>query len=659
MVTSLWKPQVNGLALYQGQIVEVKKIDQSRCLISLAEGQGSRWVAIEELGDQDSADDERKLFRLWETATKAEQAKAKNKAGMVRELMRSEERSADFVKSVASKYGLSLSTAYRALELYDGTLDSLLPKSKRRPLSRLYLENQLPNEKRDKRMIAKEVEEIIRETIDSLLKKVREDPTGRKLKVSEIRNTVIEECEKKNLLPPSIKVIAGRLTKSDRMRLLRRTRPSRTWKRHETTPGVFNDAKYTFAVWQIDHALLNVVVVDSETRKPIGRPWITVCIDVYSRCVVSFRVSLDPPSSDVTGLCISRAILPKDAWLNEIGFTPERLGGRFYGLPSLIHADNGKDFRSDSITDACIQYDIGINWRPIGKAHWGGHIESYLGNLKDALKVIKGATFRRDGDVPDDYDPNKYATFDLGALEKWLAEQIFGVYHNTYHSGIEDTPISHYNLGIKNVVGSARKFTGKEARRLRIRFLPRFEATFQNDGVTQWDITWWNSNMRSIVAHFGTGKGKSKPWFFHYDPSGIKKIYYLNPLNGARDEDWLSATYPVHEPNVALWEVKAANRERNEQRKKIKDDPQRRENVFEAVKRMRELEESQLGVTKSALRKQERRRQDKTKSNRTKAEIGGLAGNSAEKTQKDVRQAQVPVEGDDVLAPPDGARWVN
>jgi putative transposase len=41
---------------------------------------------------------------------------------------------------------------------------------------------------------------------------------------------------------------------------------------------------------QIDHALVDVVVVDELARKPIGRPWVTLAIDVATRAVLGFHL---------------------------------------------------------------------------------------------------------------------------------------------------------------------------------------------------------------------------------------------------------------------------------------------------------------------------------------------------------------------------------
>jgi hypothetical protein len=45
---------------------------------------------------------------------------------------------------------------------------------------------------------------------------------------------------------------------------------------------------------QIDLTLVDVVVVDELERRPLRRPWLTLVIDVASRMVTGFYVSLDP-----------------------------------------------------------------------------------------------------------------------------------------------------------------------------------------------------------------------------------------------------------------------------------------------------------------------------------------------------------------------------
>ncbi len=48
---------------------------------------------------------------------------------------------------------------------------------------------------------------------------------------------------------------------------------------------------------QIDHTVIDLIVVDDRDRQPIGRPYLTLAIDVFTRCVLGMVVTLEAPSA--------------------------------------------------------------------------------------------------------------------------------------------------------------------------------------------------------------------------------------------------------------------------------------------------------------------------------------------------------------------------
>lgn len=57
---------------------------------------------------------------------------------------------------------------------------------------------------------------------------------------------------------------------------------------------------------QVDHhTVIDVIVVDERDRLPIGRPYLTVAIDVCSRCLLGMVVTLEAPSAVSVGLCLA------------------------------------------------------------------------------------------------------------------------------------------------------------------------------------------------------------------------------------------------------------------------------------------------------------------------------------------------------------------
>jgi putative transposase len=72
------------------------------------------------------------------------------------------------------------------------------------------------------------------------------------------------------------------------------------------------EANAALELIQIDHTLADVMIVDSTHRRSIGRPWLSLAIDVATRAVLGLHVGLEAPSALAVALCIEHAVLPKD-----------------------------------------------------------------------------------------------------------------------------------------------------------------------------------------------------------------------------------------------------------------------------------------------------------------------------------------------------------
>jgi putative transposase len=139
-------------------------------------------------------------------------------------------------------------------------------------------------------------------------------------------------------------------------------------------------------VVQLDHTEVDLFLVDATTREAMGaRPWVTLAIDVFTRMVVGFHLSMDKPSRVSIGLCMLSAVYDKGAWLKE-----NAIDARWpiAGLPEALHADNSTDFRSKAFSWACREEGIKLIWRPVGAPHYGGHIERLIGTIMGACIFI-------------------------------------------------------------------------------------------------------------------------------------------------------------------------------------------------------------------------------------------------------------------------------
>lgn len=109
---------------------------------------------------------------------------------------------------------------------------------------------------------------------------------------------------------------------------------------------------------EVDHTPLDLIVIDEDTALPLGRPWLSVAIDRYSRAIMGFYVSFNEPSSFSVLQCLKRAILPKDAWLSN--YPDIQATWPCYGIPLLIATDNGMDLHSAAFLEICLELGIQV-----------------------------------------------------------------------------------------------------------------------------------------------------------------------------------------------------------------------------------------------------------------------------------------------------------
>jgi putative transposase len=215
------------------------------------------------------------------------------------------------------------------------------------------------------------------------------------------------------------------------------------WRDHKQGPRPTRVLERT----QFDHTRIDMFVVDTETRLPLGRPWFTSIIDVYSKAILGIYIGFIRPSYESAMYCLLHAIRPKTYVKNvypEIQNTWDA-----YGIPEQITVDNAKEFYSDSFKDACFQLGIDIHYAPRQAAWYKGTMERFYGTVNtELLHEMPGTTFSNIFQKGD-YDPKKHALISLDALIKMTHAYIIDIYHQKVHRGVSDIPARRWRESIK------------------------------------------------------------------------------------------------------------------------------------------------------------------------------------------------------------------
>ena len=492
---------------------------------------------------------------------------------VVRELADNPQRTRAQVKAAAEKLGCGPTHLYALLRRFvvDRRLTSLLP--------------QKPGPLRGFTRLGGEIEGIIEQAIETLYLS-RQRP-----KIADLVIEIRRQCRALGMTPPGRKAITARLRAHPRQEVMRR-REGRKAARDRFAPVTGSlEPGWPLALVQIDHTLVDVIVVDSASRAPIQRPWLTLAIDVCSRCVVGFHLSLEPPSATSVALCIAQAILPKSAWLGERKIEAD---WPVHGLFERLHLDNAREFRSEALRRGCEQYGIAIDYRPVRTPHYGGHIERLIGTMMGKVHLLPGTTFS-DTRVKGDLDPEKYAAMTLDEVERWLTHAITGVYHRDTHRMLGVPPLTAWQRGIQGdaeTLGRGDPPTVSDPRRLLIDFLPIERRLGRREGVSLHSIDYWSDVLSTWI-------GEKERRIVRYDPRNLSRIYLLGP-----DGQYYDLSYRrLGQPPITLWEHRLARKRlREEGRRHFDEDA-----IFRTIETMRKIADEAVRATKSVRRQQERR----------------------------------------------------
>lgn len=500
---------------------------------------------------------------LWEEARRV--------LPVIRGLADNRSRTRADVIAAGAALGYGPTRIYALLRRYlsDPRLTSLLP--------------QPPGRKRGVSQCAAEMDSLINEVVEAVYL------TRQRPRISDIQIEIRKRCRDVGLKPPSRKAITARVRSKPKYEVIAR-REGYKAARDRFAPATGSlEADWPLALVQIDHTLVDVIVVDSVTRAPIQRPWLTLAIDICSRCVVGFHLSLEPPSATSVALCVAHAVLPKMQCLRRWKIEADWP----YGLMSRLHLDNAKEFHSEALRRGCEQYGIAIDYRPVRTPHFGGHIERLIGTMMGKVHLLPGTTFS-DVRAKGDLDPEKTAAMTIEELERWLAHAIAGVYHRTVHGALDVTPLAAWQRGIigdTNTPGRGEPVTVTDERRFLIDFLPIEWRLIRRDGVSLHSIHYWSDVLRTWI-------GEQQKVIVRYDPRDLSRIYLLAP-----DGRYYDLSYrDVRRPPITLWEQRLALKRLREQGRMDADES----TIFRTIEAMRAITDEAVASSKTARRRRER-----------------------------------------------------
>ena len=573
-------------ALLAGQEVEIRHVlDLETLLVFDPRSAQTKQVKVSEISP---------LPPLGENATLADASLISERRMEVAEkhyqaiapLVDRPDRSRSEVEARAEEIGVHPATLYRWLSDYEacGLISALAPNE--------------TSGGRGKSRLDEAVEKIIQATIKDTYK------TTQKKTIAKTVKKVRQRCKNAGLPAPAINTVRSRIQAISPQELVKSREGTREAKeRFAPAPGHFPHAAWPLAVTQIDHTPVDAIIVDEEERLSINCPWVTLEVDVFSRVVPGFYLSLDPPGASSTGLCLVRGILPKEEWLARKGLDIE---WPVWGMPETVHADNDRGFRGQMLQQACKDYGCNLEWRPVKTPEFGGHIESLCGTLNEKIHGLRGTKFsniKQRGRYPSE----KKAVYTLAELEDQII-RLINEYHHEEHSALGTTPLKRYEEGIfhgfNGVPPKGLPARVSDEDRLRLNFTPCVYRSVQRYGIVIDGVQYYSDVLRPwINAPDPKNPKRKRRFLIRRDPRNISVVWFLDP---DLDQYFPIPYRNLANPAISIWELREARRRLKEQRRDASDEQE----IFRMVDEIHHHEEEALKKTRAtrARRNKERRR---------------------------------------------------
>lgn len=311
--------------------------------------------------------------------------------------------------------------------------------------------------------------------------------------------------------------------------------------------------QYVFA----DHYLLDVLHVDDEFREVVGRLWLTLLIDAFSRAVLGIYLAYEAPCIESIQGALRHAIWPK-LGLDQYGID---LPWACYGTPQRLSLDNAWAHHSYSLEDLAKALGCGgrytqmeLVFRPPYQARYGALVERLFGNLSGQIReMLPGAILR-----PDQrhwHNANQAACLLYRDIVR-IVNQLVVDYLHTPHRELEGmTPHEKWLGGLKLMTPLPPPLTPQLERSF-WRLNPETRSATR-EGLALFGLHYWGVELAGLRSP--DRQGRQRQYHLRYSPDDVSRVAVFE--NGIWLGDGYARELRLADGSfeaVSLWELELA-----------------------------------------------------------------------------------------------------
>lgn len=438
-----------------------------------------------------------------------------------------------------------------------------------------------------------EVERVIDEALERYI-------SNRGYKIADVRADVVTKLREVNkereaagfspLDIPSKETIRRRVNETYNKENYARKYGDNAARRKFEGGGTSVNASRILHIGLMDDTVVDLVTcLDGDRGIIAGRPYLTILLDLYSRCVLGYAVSFIPPTTQKAADLVGKSAAGQTKQIGRATYNPsdpamraavslqcvkaandpktkvraDRLA-RFPALATLsgrfdeIHTDNGVNYVSPSFTGALA--DIGVSHviMPVKKPTYKAVIERWFRSFNTYLiDKLPGSTLDPSLLRKLGIDPQNGACVTITELHQLIEEFLF-LYHVSYHSGIDGIPIQRWERSAQ--IHGRQKIENVRDLAIAAGATVNKKRITANGGVRMFGLTWKGKNLSRVINALVAKEPHrarlsataSVTTNIKYNPENLLHVH------AQCGSEWLEleCTQPEYAENLTLWQHK-------------------------------------------------------------------------------------------------------
>jgi putative transposase len=190
-----------------------------------------------------------------------------------------------------------------------------------------------------------------------------------------------------------------------------------------------------FEICHVDHTQLDIELTDSSGKHVLGRPWMTLMIDAFSRRILAIQVDFEEPSYRSCMMVLRECVR------------------RHNRLPQCLVVDWGPEFCSTYFEALLARYECIKKARPPAKARFGSLVERMFGttNTQFIYNLLGNTQITRNvRQVTKSVNPKELAVWPLSPFVEQLCRYLYEIYDTNIHPALGESPRDAYHHGFQN-----------------------------------------------------------------------------------------------------------------------------------------------------------------------------------------------------------------